>query len=388
MSKILVIEDEAAIRRVLVKILSEESETYQLEEAGDGAEGLEKIKNTDYDLVLCDIKMPKMDGIEVLEEAKKIKPETAFVMISGHGDIDTAVNAMRIGAYDFISKPPDLNRLLNTVRNALDNKNLVTENKQLRKKVSKNYEIIGNSAVIGQIKEMIEKVAPTDARVLITGSNGTGKELVAHQLHEQSSRSKLPIIEVNCAAIPSELIESELFGHVKGAFTSAVKDRAGKFEAADKGTIFLDEIGDMSLAAQAKVLRALQESKISRVGSDRDIKVDVRVIAATNKDLKKEIAEGKFREDLYHRLAVILIKVPSLNERRDDIPLLVKHFTEKIAEEQGSSPKLFAEEAVKTLQNYDWTGNIRELRNVVERLIILGGNSITDEDVKLFAGKS
>lgn len=387
MSKILVIEDEAAIRRVLVKILSEENEAYQLEEAADGAEGLEKIKNEDYDLVLCDIKMPKKDGVEVLEAAKKIKPETSFVMISGHGDIDTAVNAMRLGAYDFISKPPDLNRLLNTVRNALDNKTLVTENKRLRKKVSKNYQMIGESSQIQQIKQMIEKVAPTDARVLITGSNGTGKELVAHQLHEQSDRSKAPMIEVNCAAIPSELIESELFGHVKGAFTSAVKDRAGKFEAANKGTIFLDEIGDMSLAAQAKVLRALQENKISRVGSDKDIKVDVRVIAATNKDLKKEIADGNFREDLYHRLAVILIQVPGLNDRRDDIPELINHFSKKIAQEQGTTEKSFSESAIKELQGYDWTGNIRELRNVIERLIILGGNEISEDDVKLFANK-
>lgn len=387
MSKILVIEDEAAIRRVLVKILTEENETYQLEEAGDGVEGVEKIKNEDYDLVLCDIKMPKMDGIEVLEAAKKIKPETSFVMISGHGDVDTAVNAMRLGAYDFISKPPDLNRLLNTVRNALDNKTLVTENVRLRKKISKNYQIIGDSQEIVQIKDMIAKVAPTDARVLITGSNGTGKELVAHQLHEQSARYKAPMIEVNCAAIPAELIESELFGHVKGAFTSAVKDRAGKFEAANGGTIFLDEIGDMSLTAQAKVLRALQENKISRVGSDKDIKVDVRVIAATNKDLKKEIEEGRFREDLYHRLAVILIKVPALNDRRDDIPLLINHFLDKIANEQGTSSKKFSNTAVATLQEYDWTGNIRELRNVVERLIILGGSEISDEDVRLFAGK-
>lgn len=387
MSKILVIEDEAAIRRVLVKILSEENESYQLEEAADGVEGLEKIKIEEYDLVLCDIKMPKKDGVEVLEEAKKIKPETSFVMISGHGDIETAVNAMRLGAYDFISKPPDLNRLLNTVRNALDNKTLVTENKRLRKKVSKNYQMIGESTQIQQIKQMIEKVAPTDARVLITGSNGTGKELVAHQLHEQSDRSKAPMIEVNCAAIPSELIESELFGHVKGAFTSAVKDRAGKFEAANKGTIFLDEIGDMSLAAQAKVLRALQENKISRVGSDKDIKVDVRVIAATNKDLKKEIADGNFREDLYHRLAVILIQVPGLNDRRDDIPELISHFSKKIAQEQGTTEKRFSESAIKELQSYDWTGNIRELRNVIERLIILGGQEISEDDVKLFANK-
>jgi two-component system nitrogen regulation response regulator NtrX len=387
MSKILIIEDEASIRRVLTKILSEENDTYQVEEAEDGVQGLEKIKNTDYDLVLCDIKMPKMDGGELLEAVKKIKPEIPMVMISGHGDMETAINTMRLGAFDYISKPPDLNRLLNTVRNALDKKQLVVENKILKKKVSKNYEMIGDSEPINHIKQMIEKVAQTDARVLITGPNGTGKELVAHQLHEKSERANAPIIEVNCAAIPSELIESELFGHVKGAFTSAVKDRAGKFEAADGGTIFLDEIGDMSLAAQAKVLRALQENLIQRVGADKDIKVNVRVVAATNKDLKKEIEEGRFREDLYHRLAVILIKVPALNDRRDDIPLLVEHFALKIAEEQGNATKSFSKEAIKLLQEYDWTGNIRELRNVVERLIILGGTEISELDVKLFASK-
>ncbi len=387
MPKILVIEDEAAIRRVLVKILSEENESYKVEEAEDGLQGIEKVKNEDYDLILCDIKMPKMDGVEVLEAVKKIKPEIPMVMISGHGDLETAINTMRLGAFDYISKPPDLNRLLNTVRNALDKKQLVVENKILKKKVSKNYEMIGNSEAINHIKTMIEKVAPTDARVLITGPNGTGKELVAHQLHEKSERSSAPIIEVNCAAIPSELIESELFGHVKGAFTSAVKDRAGKFEAADGGTIFLDEIGDMSLSAQAKVLRALQENLIQRVGADKDIKVNVRVVAATNKDLKKEIEEGRFREDLYHRLAVILIKVPALNDRRDDIPELIEHFATKIASEQGTSPKSFSKSAIKLLQEYDWTGNIRELRNVVERLIILGGNEISEQDVKLFASK-
>ncbi|KFF02395.1 sigma-54-dependent transcriptional regulator [Flavobacterium reichenbachii] len=387
MSKILIIEDEAAIRRVLVKILSEENDSYQVDEAEDGAVGLEKIKNNDYDLVLCDIKMPKMDGVEVLEEAKKIKPEIPMVMISGHGDMETAIHTMRLGAFDYISKPPDLNRLLNTVRNALDKKQLVVENKILKKKVSKNYEMVGESEAINHIKVMIDKVAQTEARVLITGPNGTGKELVAHQLHEKSERSNFPLIEVNCAAIPSELIESELFGHVKGAFTSAVKDRAGKFEAADKGTIFLDEIGDMSLSAQAKVLRALQESMITRVGAEKDIKVDVRVVAATNKDLKIEIAEGRFREDLYHRLAVILIKVPPLNERRDDIPALITHFTEKIASEQGNAVKAFSAQAIKLLQEYDWTGNIRELRNVVERLIILGGNEISETDVKMFASK-
>jgi len=387
MSKILIIEDEAAIRRVLTKILSEENDSYQVEDAEDGIQGLEKIKNNDYDLVLCDIKMPKMDGVEVLEAVKKIKPEIPMVMISGHGDMETAIQTMRLGAFDYISKPPDLNRLLNTVRNALDKKQLVVENKILKKKVSKNYEMIGESEPINHIKLMIDKVAQTEARVLITGPNGTGKELVAHQLHEKSQRANFPLIEVNCAAIPSELIESELFGHVKGAFTSAVKDRAGKFEAADKGTIFLDEIGDMSLSAQAKVLRALQENIITRVGADKDIKVDVRVIAATNKDLKKEIAEGRFREDLYHRLAVILINVPSLNERRDDIPLLISHFAEKIASEQGNVVKHFSKEAVKLLQEYDWTGNIRELRNVVERLIILGGNEISENDVRMFASK-
>jgi len=387
MSKILIIEDEAPIRRVLNKILSEESETYLVQEAEDGLQGVEMVKNEDFDLILCDIKMPKMDGVEVLEAIKKIKPEIPMVMISGHGDLETAVNTMRLGAFDYISKPPDLNRLLNTVRNALDKKQLVVENKILKKKVSKNYEMIGESEAISHIKNMIEKVAQTDARVLITGPNGTGKELVAHQLHENSNRASQAIIEVNCAAIPSELIESELFGHVKGAFTSAVKDRAGKFEAANGGTIFLDEIGDMSLSAQAKVLRALQENLIQRVGADKDIKVDVRVIAATNKDLKVEIAEGRFREDLYHRLAVILIKVPALNDRRDDIPMLIEHFTTKISEEQGNAKKTFSKEAIKLLQEYDWTGNIRELRNVVERLIILGNNEISESDVNLFASK-
>lgn len=387
MPKILIVEDEAAIRRVLVKILSEENDTYQVEEAEDGLAGIEKIKKEDYDLVLCDIKMPKMDGVEVLEAVKKIKPETTMVMISGHGDLDTAVNTMRLGAFDYISKPPDLNRLLNTVRIALDRKELVVENKMLKKKVSKNYEMIGDSESISRIKDMIDKVAPTDARVLITGPNGTGKELVAHWLHQKSERSKGPMIEVNCAAIPSELIESELFGHVKGAFTSAAKDRAGKFEAASGGTIFLDEIGDMSLSAQAKVLRALQESRIQRVGSDRDIKVNVRVVAATNKNLKKEIEKGRFREDLYHRLAVILIEVPSLNERREDIPMLINYFTKKISGEQGTAQKSFSAKAIKLLQNYDWTGNIRELRNVVERLIILGGAEVSEGDVKAFASK-
>ncbi|WP_353169657.1 sigma-54 dependent transcriptional regulator, partial [Flavobacterium sp.] len=382
-----IIEDEAPIRRVLNKILSEENDTYLVQEAEDGLQGIELVKNEDFDLILCDIKMPKMDGVEVLEAVKKMKPEIPMVMISGHGDLETAIQTMRLGAFDYISKPPDLNRLLNTVRNALDKKQLVVENKILKKKVSKNYEMIGESEAISRIKTMIDKVAQTDARVLITGPNGTGKELVAHQLHEKSNRAQQAIIEVNCAAIPSELIESELFGHVKGAFTSAVKDRAGKFEAANGGTIFLDEIGDMSLSAQAKVLRALQENLIQRVGADKDIKVDVRVIAATNKDLKTEIAEGRFREDLYHRLAVILIKVPVLNDRREDIPMLIAHFALKISEEQGSSVKIFSKQAVKLLQEYDWTGNIRELRNVVERLIILGGSEISENDVTLFASK-
>jgi two-component system nitrogen regulation response regulator NtrX len=387
MSKILIIEDEASIRRVLTKILTEENDTYQVEEAEDGSIGYEKISQNDYDLVLCDIKMPKMDGVELLQAVKKIKPEIPIVMISGHGDMETAIQTMRLGAFDYISKPPDLNRLLNTVRNALDKKQLVVENKILKKIVSKNYEMVGESDAINHIKIMVDKVAKTEARVLIIGPNGTGKELVAHQLHEKSERANFPLIEVNCAAIPSELIESELFGHIKGAFTSAIKDRAGKFEAADKGTLFLDEIGDMSLSAQAKVLRALQENVVTRVGADKDIKVDVRVIAATNKDLKKEIEKGRFREDLYHRLAVILIKVPGLNERRDDIPLLIEHFTEKIAAEQGIAPKSFSDDAIKLLQDYDWTGNIRELRNIVERLIILSGNEISETDIHLFASK-
>jgi DNA-binding NtrC family response regulator len=387
MSKILIIEDEASIRRVLVKILTEENTHYEVFEAEDGLIGTEMIKNTDFDLVLCDIKMPKMDGVEVLQAVKKIKPEIPMVMISGHGDLDTAVNTMRMGAFDYISKPPDLNRLLNTIRNALDKKQLVVENKLLKRKVSKQFEMIGDSPAIENIKSIIDKVAPTEARVLITGPNGTGKELVAHWLHQKSNRADGPMIEVNCAAIPGELIESELFGHIKGAFTSAHKDRAGKFEAANRGTIFLDEIGDMSLSAQAKVLRALQESRIQRVGSDKDIKVNVRVIAATNKNLKKEILEGRFREDLYHRLAVILIKVPCLNDRRSDIPLLVDHFTDKIATEQGNSKKSFSKEALKLLESYDWTGNIRELRNVVERLIILGESEVTVSDVKSFVSK-
>ncbi len=387
MSKILIIEDEVAIRRVLKKIISEENNSYKVFEAVDGVEGIELIKENDYDLVLCDIKMPKMDGVEVLQYSKKIKPELQFLMISGHGDLDTAVNTMRLGAFDYISKPPDLNRLLNAIRNALDNKELIVENKRLKKKISKDYEMIGNSRAITQIKEMIEKVAPTEARVLITGANGTGKELVAHWLHEKSKRNKAPLIEVNCAAIPSELIESELFGHKKGSFTGAIKDRTGKFEAANGGTLFLDEIGDMSLSAQAKVLRALQEGKIQRVGDAKDIEVNVRVIAATNKDLQKEIKDKKFREDLYHRLAVILIAVPSLNDRRDDIPILIEYFAMKIAKEQGTSTKVFKAKAIKLLQEYNWTGNIRELRNVVERLIILGEEKVSEQDVKMFTSK-
>jgi two-component system nitrogen regulation response regulator NtrX len=387
MSKILIIEDEASIRRVLSKIIAEESNTYKVFEAEDGVSGLEKIKEEDFDLVLCDIKMPKMDGVEVLEQVKKIKPDIPMVMISGHGELETAVQTMRLGAFDYISKPPDLNRLLNTVRNALDKKTLVVENKMLKKKISKNHQFIGESQAIKHIINMIDKVAATDARVLITGSNGTGKELVAHQIHDKSERNNALLVEVNCAAIPTELIESELFGHVKGAFTSAIKDKPGKFEMADNGTIFLDEIGDMSLSAQAKVLRALQENVITRVGAEKDIKVNVRVVAATNKDLKKEISEGRFREDLYHRLAVILIKVPSLNDRREDIPLLIDYFVDKITNEQGGSKKTFSVKAIQMLQAYDWTGNIRELRNVVERLLILGGNEISEQDVELFASK-
>lgn len=394
MSKILIIEDEQAIRNVLKSILSEENKNYEIDEAHDGLEGLEKIKDNNYDLVISDIKMPKFDGVEVLESTMKIKPETPFIMISGHGDIDTAVESIKLGAFDYISKPPDLNRLLNTVRNALDrkhlvveNKTLVQENKRLKKKVSKKYEMIGTSSAISDIKEMIEKVAPTDARVLITGPNGTGKELVSHWIHEKSNRVKLPLVEVNCAAIPSELIESELFGHEKGSFTGAHKQKSGKFEQANKGTIFLDEIGDMSLSAQAKVLRALQEGKIIRIGGDKEISIDVRVIAATNKNLRKEIEKGNFREDLYHRLAVIVIEVPRLNDRKEDIPALVEHFAQKIATEQGTIVKSFSKKALKELQNYDWTGNIRELRNVVERLIILGSEEISEMEVKKFTSK-
>ena len=387
MKKILIIEDEEPIRRVLVRILSEESEDYQISEEEDGKSGLNRLLKEEFDLVLCDIKMPKMDGIEALQKAREKEILVPFILLTGHGNVAIAVEAMKLGAYDFILKPPDLNRLLNAVRHALETKELVTENKILKKKIAKKYTIIGESKEIDEIHNLIEKVAPTEARVLITGGNGTGKELVAHQLHQKSARNRAPFVEVNCAAIPSDLIESELFGHVKGAFTSGVKDRAGKFEIANGGTIFLDEVADMSLAAQAKVLRALQESKIQRVGGEKDIKVDVRIISATNKDLSKEIAEGKFREDLYHRLAVILIKVPLLSERKTDIPLLVEHFTHTLSKEQGVEEKSFSKEAVKMLMDYPWTGNIRELRNVVERLMILGENPITENDIKQFASK-
>ncbi len=386
MSKILIVEDEASIRRVLVKILSEEDKSHQISEAEDGLAALDKIKKENFDLILCDIKMPKVDGIEVLEFSKKIKPEIPIVMISGHGDLDTAVDSMKKGAYDYISKPPDLNRLLNTVRNAIDKKNLTTQNTLLKRKIINSFEMVGESKELNNIKELIKKVSPTDAKILITGSNGSGKELVAKSIHSSSNRAHSPLIEVNCAAIPSELIESELFGHVKGSFTGAVKDKTGKFEAANSGTIFLDEVGDMSLSAQAKVLRVLQDNCIQKVGGGKDIKIDVRVIAATNKDLKNEIEKGKFREDLFHRLAVIIVKVPSLNKRRDDIPLLISHFSDNISRSQGSDVKKFSKSAIKLLKSMDWTGNVRELRNVVERLIILGDeNEITDKNVKEFA---
>ena len=387
MNQILLIEDEEPIRRVMVKILSDENTSYEITEAENGKVGLNALKQKNYDLVLCDIKMPKMDGIEVLQEAKSLGLGVPFIMLTGHGNIETAVEAMKLGAYDFIPKPPDLNRLLTAVRHGIENKTLRKENLKLKRKVAQKYTIIGESPEVQQMRAMLAKVAPTDARVRITGENGTGKELVAHQLHQLSERSKAGFIEVNCAAIPSELIESELFGHVKGAFTSAVKDRSGKFEAADKGTLFLDEIADMSLAAQAKVLRALQEKKIQRVGNEKDITVDVRVIAATNKDLIHEIKEGRFREDLYHRLAVIIINVPTLEARNEDIPLLVSYFTELLAKEQGLEQKSFSEAAFKVLRSYPWTGNIRELRNVVERLLILGDNPITSENITQFAPK-
>ena len=387
MSKILIIEDEESIRRVLVRILNEEDSNFEIHEASDGKKGLESISKENFDLVLCDIKMPKIDGIELLQRTRKKNSSLPFIMLTGHGNVETAVESMKLGAYDFISKPPDLNRLITSVRNALEKKELVTENKILRKKVAKRYQIIGESKSIKAIHELIDKVAQSEARVLITGESGTGKELVAHQIHERSLRQKSSFVEVNCAAIPAELIESELFGHTKGSFTSAVKDRQGKFEAANGGTLFLDEIGDMSLAAQAKVLRVLEENKIQRVGSEKDITVDVRVIAATNKDLKKEIEKGSFREDLYHRLAVILIDVPTLSSRKDDIPLLVNHFLEIICKEQGIESKSFSKESISLLEEYNWSGNIRELRNVIERLIILGGNPISEKDIKLFAAK-
>lgn len=387
MSKILIIEDEEQIRRVLIRILTDEDSKFEIFEASDGKKGLDLIKKESFDLVLCDIKMPKLDGIELLQKAKKINSTLPFIMLTGHGNIETAVDSMKLGAYDFISKPPDLNRLINSVRNALERKELEVENKILRKKIDKKYEIIGSSDSIMEIHDIINKVAQTEARVLITGESGTGKELVAHNIHKKSNRSKSPFIEVNCAAIPSELIESELFGHLKGSFTSAIKDKQGKFEAANSGTIFLDEIGDMSLAAQAKVLRALEENKIQRVGSQKDINVDVRVLAATNKDLKKEIEQGNFREDLYHRLAVIVIEVPELVKRRSDIPILIDHFSKIISKEQGIETKKFDNDSIKLLENYNWSGNIRELRNVVERLIILGNNPVSKKDVELFTTK-
>ncbi|GJM30169.1 MAG: Fis family transcriptional regulator [Cyclobacteriaceae bacterium] len=379
MAKILIIDDEKSIRSTLREIL--EYEKYQVEEAEDGELALELLGNQEFDVVLCDVKMPKMDGIEVLEKSHEMGQETPFIMISAHGTIETAVEATKKGAYDFIQKPPDLNRLLLTVRNALDQSTLVSETKVLRKKVSKTYDIIGESEAIKQVKDTIDKVAPTEARVLIQGANGTGKELVARWIHEKSKRASGPLIEVNCAAIPAELIESELFGHEKGAFTSAVKQRRGKFEQANGGTLFLDEIGDMSLSAQAKVLRALQENKITRVGGDKEIKVNVRVVAATNKDLKREIEEKKFREDLYHRLSVILIQVPPLSERKDDIPRLVDKFLDDIAKEYGSAKKSISDKAVAELKKHPWTGNIRELRNVTERLVIMCGAEIDVNDV-------
>lgn len=383
MSKILVIDDERAIRNSLKEIL--EFEKHEVEVAEDGQTGLEIFQKGGFDVVLCDIKMPQMDGIEVLDKMQELATETPVIMISGHGNIDTAVEAIKKGAFDFIEKPLDLNRILITIRNATDKTTLIKETKVLKKKVSKTYDIVGNSASIEKVKEIIDRVAPTDARVLITGSNGTGKELVARWLHEKSSRADMPFVEVNCAAIPSELIESELFGHEKGAFTSAIKQRKGKFEQADGGTLFLDEIGDMSLSAQAKVLRALQENKITRVGSDKDINVNVRIIAATNKNLQKEIDAGNFREDLFHRLSVIIIQVPSLSERLDDIPMLAEHFIDLICEEYGMPAKKITKDAVSTLQNFTWTGNVREFRNVIERLIILCEKEITANDVESFA---
>lgn len=380
MPAILIIDDEKSIRKTLTEILSYEG--YKIDEAGDGEEGLKKFKEKTYDLVLCDIKMPKLDGIEFLEKAKQIDADVPIIVISGHGNIETAVEAVKKGAYDYISKPPDLNRMLITLRNAMDKTTLVAETKVLKRKVSKVQEIIGESAPIKKIKDTIDKIAPTDARVLITGDNGVGKELVARWIHEKSNRSSGPLVEVNCAAIPGELIESELFGHEKGSFTSAVKQRIGKFEQANGGTLFLDEIGDMSLNAQAKVLRALQEAKITRVGADKDISVDVRVIAATNKDLLNEVEEKRFRLDLYHRLGVIIMHVPSLNDRLSDIPLLVEKFLEDIAAEYGQPKKSIDKPAIQALQKHNWSGNIRELRNVVERLIILSGKAISADDVE------
>ena len=380
MADILIIDDEKAIRKTLSEILSFEG--YKIDEASDGEEGLKKFKDKNYDVVLCDIKMPKIDGIEFLQKAGEANPDIPIIMISGHGNIETAVEAVKTGAYDYISKPPDLNRLLITIRNAMDRSNLVSETKVLKKKVNKVQEMIGYSVPIKKIKETIDKVAPTEARVMITGENGVGKELVARWIHEKSNRASGPLVEVNCAAIPSELIESELFGHEKGSFTSAIRQRIGKFEQANGGTLFLDEIGDMSLNAQAKVLRALQEGKITRVGADKDINVDVRVIAATNKDLLKEVEVKNFRLDLYHRLSVIIIHVPSLNERKDDIPPLVDQFLTDICTDYGIAKKTIDDEAIQMLQDYDWTGNIRELRNVVERLVILSGKTIAVEDVK------
>ena len=382
MADILIIDDEKAIRKALTEILS--AEGYKTEEASDGEEGLKKFKERSYDVVLCDIKMPKLDGLEFLQKATESNADVPVIMISGHGNIETAVDAVKKGAFDYISKPPDLNRMLITIRNAMDRSSLVTETKVLKRRVNRVQDMIGESNPIKKIKETIEKVAPTDARILITGENGVGKELVARWVHEKSSRASGQLVEVNCAAIPSELIESELFGHEKGSFTSAIKQRIGKFEQANGGTLFLDEIGDMSLNAQAKVLRALQEGKITRVGADKDINVDVRVVAATNKDLLKEVEEKRFRLDLYHRLSVILIHVPSLNERKDDIPLLVERFLSDICVEYGVAKKNIDEEALKLLQEYNWTGNIRELRNVVERLIILSGKTISTEDVKSY----
>jgi two-component system, NtrC family, nitrogen regulation response regulator NtrX len=379
MASILIIDDERAIRKTLGEILSYEG--YKIDEAGDGEEGLKKFAEKTYDVVICDIKMPKVDGIEFLEKAREINADVPVIMVSGHGNIDTAVEAVKKGAFDYVSKPPDLNRLLITLRNALDRQTLVTETKVLKRKVSRVQEMVGESAPIKKIKDTIDKVAPTDARVLITGENGAGKELVARWIHEKSNRNSGPMVEVNCAAIPGELIESELFGHEKGSFTSAIKQRIGKFEQANGGTLFLDEIGDMSLSAQAKVLRALQEGKITRVGADKDINVDVRVVAATNKDLLQEVEDKNFRLDLYHRLGVIIIHVPSLNDRREDIPLLVDYFLDIIAAEYGQPKKSIDKDAMKALQEYNWTGNIRELRNVVERLIILSAKTITAEDV-------